>query len=248
MILKDINLNEDQMKALKDKLDEWTLNKTREIETQLTEKYEQMEAQLKEEYEDLVEEIKGDMKEAYKKRFNTALKEMHDAIRAEVVVESLQSPERKVLEELKASLYPFMVEGDSKRRENEFAKLAEMFESNLEELELLKGQVKKAKLMESLTPDVKSVVDKLIGEGTQEEVVEKFSAIKSALKEEVSTEEVEDTMIEEDDVEDYSQELIVESEIDEDVDEDDDTIVEEDNEEYTALLNEMLKNAGVTGK
>ena len=248
MILKDINLNEQQTKALKDKLDEWTLNKTREIETQLTEKYEQMEAQLKEEYEDLVEEIKADMKEAYKKRFNTALREMHSAIRAEVVVESLQSPERKALEEVKSLIYPFIAEGDSKRREDEFKKLAEMFESNLEELELLKGANKKAKLMESLSPDVRKVVDKLISEGTEEQIVERFSAIKSALKEEVAPAPEAKPLREEIEVEDndyVDHEVVVDSDIEED-----NVITEEkeDDSEFNKSLNEMLKLAGVTRK
>jgi len=245
MILKDINLNEEQTKALKDKLDEWTLAKTREIETQLTEKYEQMEAQLKEEYEDLVEEIKSDMKEAYKKRFNVAIKEMHDAIKAEVVVESLQSPERKALDEVKALIYPFIAEGDSKRREDEFKTLAGMFESNLEELELYKGANKKAKLMESLSPDVRSVVDTLLGEGTEEDMVVKFSAIKNALKEEASTEVEDDKLVEEEEVEDdiLNEEVVVESEIEEE----EEVITEDDeeDEEFDSFLNEMLKNAGV---
>jgi TRAP-type C4-dicarboxylate transport system substrate-binding protein len=51
-------------------------------------------------------------------------------------------------------------------------------------LSKLKGEVKKAKLVESLSPDIRKVVTKLLGEGTETEIVERFATIKQALKEE----------------------------------------------------------------
>jgi hypothetical protein len=247
MTLKDIDLNEDQQKALKDKLDAWMLAERKKIEAELTEKYEQMEAELKEEYEDLVEEIKANMKKVYTKRFTSALKEMYEEIRAEVMVESLNSPEAKALEEVKAVVYPLINESTAKRHRDEFTKLASMFESNLEELELLKGANKKAQLMESLSPEVRKVVDKLLGEGTEEQIVEKFAAIKSALKEEVSAKE-EDTLKEEkrtlnEDTEDTDEEEVVaESEIE---DEEEETVEESVDPEFEKMLNEQLVLAGL---
>ena len=186
MTLKDIKLTEEQQQELKDKLDTWKVAEKQKIEEELTEKYEQMEAQLKEEYENLVEEIKGNMKKVYAKRFTKALKEMYDEIKAEVMVESLNSPEAKALEEIKTIIFPLLNETTAKRYRDEFAKLAEMYENSIEETELLKGSNRKAQLLSSLSEDVRKVVDKLLGEGTEEEIVERFASIKSALKEEMA--------------------------------------------------------------
>ena len=185
MALKDLKLTEGDQGELKDKLDAWKAAERKKIEDDLTDKYEQMEAQLKEEYETLVEEIKENMKKVYTKRFTKALKEMYEEIKAEVMVESLHSPEAKALEEVKATVYPLINEPTAKRHRNEFAKLANMYESLVKDYELLKGANKKAALVSSLSPDVRKVVQKLIGEGTEEEIVEKFATIKQALKEEV---------------------------------------------------------------
>ena len=246
MSLKDINLTEDQQKELKEKLDSWMIAEKKKIEEDLTERYEQMEAELKEEYEELVEEIKENMKKVYTKRFTNALKEMYEEIRAEVMLESVNSPENKALEEVKAVVYPLINESTAKRHRDEFEKLAAMYESNLEELELLKGANKKAQLLESLSPDVRKVVNKLLGEGTEEEIVEKFSAIKKALKEEVSTED-QDEIIETSNTHDEEEELIVESDIEDDEEEE----IEEDSEkdlEFEKILNEQLILAGIKNK
>ncbi len=185
-MLKDLKLSENEQGELKDKLDSWKAAERKKIENDLTDRYEQMEAQLKEEYETLVEEIKENMKKVYTKRFTKALKEMYEEIKAEVMVESLHSPESKALEEVKATVYPLINEPTARRHKNEFSKLANMYESLLKEFEILKGANKKSTLVSSLSPDVRKVVDKLIGEGTEEEIVEKFATIKRALKEEVS--------------------------------------------------------------
>ena len=184
MALKDLKLTEGDQSELKDKLDSWKAAERKKIEDDLTDKYEQMEAQLKEEYETLVEEIKENMKKVYTKRFTKALKEMYEEIKAEVMVESLHSPEAKALEEVKSVVYPLINEPTAKRHRNEFSKLASMYESLVQDYEQLKGANKKAALVASLSPDVRKVVEKLIGEGTEEEIVEKFATIKQALKEE----------------------------------------------------------------
>jgi hypothetical protein len=186
MTLKDIKLTEEQQQELKDKLDTWKVAEKQKIEEELTEKYEQMEAQLKEEYENLVEEIKDNMKKVYAKRFTKALKEMYDEIKAEVMVESLNSPEAKALEEIKTIIFPLLNETTAKRYRDEFAKLAEMYENSIEEGEMLRGAHRKAQLLSTLSEDVRKVVDKLLGEGTEEEIVERFASIKSALKEEMA--------------------------------------------------------------
>lgn len=182
MALLDINLSEADQEQVKNKLDAWRVAEKQKMESDLTEKFEQMEAELKEHYENLVEEIKENMKTLYAKRFNKALKEMYDEIKADVLVESLNSPEQKALEDVKAAVYPFISESTAKRYKDEFGKLAQMYEGVVSELELAKGAKKKAELMKSLSPDVSKVVDKLLGEGTEEEIVTKFAAIKDALK------------------------------------------------------------------
>lgn len=222
-LLADIKLTESQQSALKEKLDAWKLNEKKKLETELTEKYEIMEANLKDEYEDLVSNVKENMKRVYTKRFVKALKEMHNEIKAQVMVEHLESPEVKALEEVKATVYPLINESTAKRHRDEFNKLAEMYQVTLEDLEQLKGEVKKAKLVESLSPDVRKVVTKLLGEGNEEEIVEKFATIKQALKEEASVapaapalnEDVDDYDYDDDDADDY-----------EDDDDDDEEVVE----------------------
>ena len=258
-LLTDIKLTEAQQNALKDKLDSWKLNEKKKLETELTEKYEIMEANLKDEYEDLVANVKENMKRVYTKRFVKALKEMHAEIRAQVMVEHLDSPEVKALEEMKAIIYPLINESTAKRHRDEFNKLAEMYQSTIGDLDKLRGEVKKAKLVESLSPDVRKVVTKLLGEGTEEEIVEKFATIKQALKEEASARPAapvikEDLDYDEEDEEDEDYE-------DEDEEEEERvevrprrTVERETREEFTAesmdkefesMLNEQLILAGL---
>jgi hypothetical protein len=256
-LLADIQLTEAQQSALKEKLDAWKLNEKKKLETELTEKYEIMEANLKDEYEDLVSNVKENMQKVYTKRFVKALKEMHSEIKAQVMYEQLDSPEVKALDEMKAIIYPLINESNAKRYRDEFNKLADMYTEAVEDLDKLRGEVKKAKLVESLSPEVRKVVTKLLGEGTEEEIVEKFATIKQALKEDAapapSTPRLNEDVEDEDDF-DYDE--------DEDEDEDDDeeevtvrrSVEEEDEEEdmdesvnsdFEKMLNEQLILAGL---
>lgn len=213
-LLADIKLTESQQSSLKNKLDAWKLNEKKKLETELTEKYEIMEANLKDEYEDLVSNVQENMKKVYTKRFVKALKEMHSEIKAQVMVEHLDSPEVKALEEVKATVYPLINESTAKRHRDEFNKLAEMYQVANEDLEQLKGEVKKAKLVESLSPDVRKVVTKLLGEGNEVEIVEKFATIKQALKEETASAPTAPVMNESmDDEDDYDYEDDFEEEV-----------------------------------
>lgn len=257
-VLADIKLTESQQAQLKQQLDEWKLNERKKLETELTEKYEMMEAELKDEYEGLVANIKENMKKVYTKRFVKALKEMYNEIKAEVMVEHLDSPESKALEEVKATVYPLINESTARRHRDEFEKLAEAYQEAVQNLETLKGEVKKAKLVESLSPDVRKVVTKLLGEGTEEEIVEKFASIKKALKEDTSfqaqskphlTEDVDYDYNEDDDfdegydlTEDEEEETMVERDVNEDYEEE----IEEDvDPEFEEMLNEQLTLAGL---
>lgn len=253
MTLKDINLNESQQRELKDKLDAWKAAERKKIEEELTERYEQMEAELKEESEGQVEEIKEHMKKVYSKRFSKALKEMYSEIRAEVMVESMSSPETKALEEVKATIYPLINESTVKRHRDEFAKLAQMYEGTLEELELIKGKTKKLQLTESLSPEVKKVVFKLLGEGTEEQMVERFAEIKKALKEEASVPSRSKITEDDDDDDDWEEEVSDEDEITiqrsvrepETNNDSDDEMEEDNNSEFASYLNEQLTLAGL---
>lgn len=251
-LLTDIKLTEAQQTALKEKLDSWKLNEKKKLETELTEKYEIMEANLKDEYEDLVSNMKENMKKVYTKRFVKALKEMYNEIKAQVMVEHLDSPEVKALEEMKSIIYPLINESTAKRHRDEFSKLAEMYQETLGDLDKLKGEVKKGKLVESLSPDVRKVVTKLLGEGTEEEIVEKFTTIKQALKEEASrpapvSAPLKEERLDEEEDEDYAEEELkeevrprrsVEREPREELNEGND-------KEFESMLNEQLVLAGL---
>ena len=247
MSLKDIKLTEIQQDELKDRLDAWRIQEKKKIEEELTERYEQMEAQIKDENEQLVEEIKENMKKVYTKRFTKALKEMYNEIKAEVMVEALNSPEAKALDEVKTIVYPLINEATAKRHKDEFSALAQMYENTLEELELLKGSLKKSQLVGSLSPEVKKVVDKLLGEGNEQEIVEKFAEIKKALKEDASTKEEKDELNEDIEIEDENiieneeDEIIIERKVEEEKVEEE---KEEDNE-FAKTLNEQLILAGL---
>jgi G:T/U-mismatch repair DNA glycosylase len=255
MTLKDIKLTDQQQEELKNKLDAWKVAERKKMEEELTERYEQMEAELKEESESLVEEVKDNMKKVYSKRFTKALKEMHQTIKAEVMVESMQGPETKALEEVKAIVYPLINESTAKRHTNEFKKLAEMYNDLLEDHEILKGSLKKAELLESLSENTRTVVSKMIGEGSQEEIVEKFAVIKKALKEEVQTQQ--ESELTEDENEDYysdlNEDIELTTRIDEDIDEDEDDQEEiqesretiEKRSAFQKALDEQLKLAGL---
>lgn len=247
MTLKDIKLTDVQQEQLKDKLDAWKAAERKKIEEELTERYEQMEAELKEESENLVEEVKENMQKVYSKRFTKALKEMYKQIKTEVMVESMKGPEAKALEEVKAVVYPLINESTAKRHANEFATLAEMYNDLLEGHELLKGSLKKAQLLESLSENTRGVVSKMIGEGTVEQIVEKFAVIKKALKEEVAPEPA--PVIEEEYEEEYEEDISIRSKIDEDVDHST-TIVEDKaqaskRKAFETALTEQLQLAGL---
>lgn len=254
MALKDIKLTESDQAELKDKLDAWKAAERKKIEDDLTDKYEQMEAQLKDEYETLVEEIKENMKKVYTQRFTKALKEMYEEIKSSVMVESLHSPEAKALEEVKAIVYPLINEPTAKRHRNEFAKLASMYESLVKEYELLKGANKKATLISSLSPEVRKVVDKMIGEGTEEQIVEKFATIKQALKEEMETSSTISSMNEDIDFEphdaeeDAAEEITIRRSVRENRPKPRKPLVRVENKgssEFEKMLNEQLVLAGV---
>jgi len=251
MTLKDIKLTEVQQKELKDKLDAWKAAERKKIEEELTERYEQMEAELKEESENIVEEVKANMQKVYSKRFTKALKEMYKEIKAEVMVESMQGPEAKALEEVKAVVYPLINESTAKRHANEFQKLAEMYNSLIESHETLKGSLKKEQLLASLSEGTRTVVSKMIGEGTEEEIVEKFAVIKKALKEEASysnaqpvNEDYDDD--DDDDDDDIQDDINIRSQIEEDNDSSE--IIVEDNSKrkaFESALHEQLALAGL---
>jgi len=192
MGLENIELTPEEQEELKEQLNAWKQSVINKVEEELTEKYEQLEAALKEEYELKVEEIRDKMKKVFTKRFVNALKEMYEQIKAEVLAESYDSPEIRVLEEIKALVYPLINGSEAERYANEFVKMAEMNEELQEELEYIKGQKKLMELTEGLSPEVKKVVVSLVGEGTEEEVVERFAAIKQALEEAKKSEDDED--------------------------------------------------------
>ena len=248
MKLKEVELTEDMQKELQDKLDAWKANERKAVEQTYTEKYEQLEAQLKEDYEELVAEIKENMKRVYTKRFTKALKEMYEEIKAEVMMESLNSPESKALEEIKVIVWPLINEATTKRHKEEFVKLAEMYESILEDHELLKGEIKKSQLVESLSPDVRKVVTKLLGEGSETEIVDKFAEIKKALKEEASNADTSDTEDEDEEEEEETsnkrEEIVVRREVKE-VDDSKQVLEEENKSEFKKILEEQLFLAGV---
>lgn len=256
MTLKDINLTDVQQEELKNKLNSWKAAEKKKIEEELTERYEQMEAELKEESENLVEEVKGNMQKVYSKRFTKALKEMYKEIKAEVMVESMAGPEVKALEEVKAVVYPLINESTAKRHKNEFSTLADMYSHLLEDHEILKGSLKKAQLLDSLSENTRGVVSKMIGEGTVEEVVEKFAVIKKALKEETSQEiEEENDLSEEIDLDDnLQQDLDIRSQINEDnnddAGDDDNSQIDEHKKTkksaaFETVLSEQLQLAGL---
>lgn len=192
MSLENIDLTPEETQELREQLESWKEGVINKVEEELTSKYEEMESALKEEYESLVQDIREKMKRVYTKRFVTALKEMYEQIKAEVLAESFDSPEMRVLDEIKTLVYPLIKGSEGERYASEFAKMAEMNEELSEELELTKGQKKLMELTEGLSEDVKRVVVALVGDGTEEEVVERYAAIKEALDDKKSDDDEED--------------------------------------------------------
>lgn len=183
MPLENIELSDEDQKELREQLETWKQGVIDKVEEELTLKYEEMESTLKEEYTTLVGDIREKMKKVFTKRFVTALKEMYEQIKAEVLAESYDTPEMKVLDTIKTLVYPLIDGTEAERYASEFVKMAEMNEELQEELEVTKGRKKLMELVENLSEEVKKVVVSLIGEGTEEEVVERFAAIKEALTE-----------------------------------------------------------------
>jgi hypothetical protein len=126
-----------------------------------------------------------------------------------------------------------------------------MYNELLESHEMLKGSLKKAQLLESLSEGTRAVVSKMIGEGTVEQVVDKFTVIKKALKEEAAQETtttVNEDFDDEDFDDDIREDVEIRSRINEDLEDDDSDQIVEDNlkkKVFEKTLHEQLALAGL---
>ncbi len=194
-ILSEIVLNERQVKAFNDELNRWKEKKTsqiaEEVKTQLQAEFDvrQREAEeekenFKKEQEDLVEEIKTKMQKVMVKRFTSALQSMYEELKVEARKDVLGDPRIVALEEIKNVVYPLMDETVTKGYVDELARALQMIESKEDEVDRLKAKLKLKEITASLSPVVAEAVEAFVGEdASEEEVVEKYSRLKSLVNE-----------------------------------------------------------------
>jgi multidrug efflux pump subunit AcrA (membrane-fusion protein) len=194
-ILSEIELNERQVKAFNDELNRWKEKKTaqiaEEVKTQLQAEFDvkQREAEeekenFKKEQEDLVEEIKTKMQKVMVKRFTSALQSMYEELKVEARKDVLGDPRIVALEEIKNVVYPLMDETVTKGYVDELARALQMIESKEDEVDRLKAKLKLKEITASLSPVVAEAVEAFVGEAaSEEEVVEKYSRLKSLVNE-----------------------------------------------------------------
>ena len=194
-ILSEIELNERQVKAFNEELNRWKEKKTtqiaEEVKTQLqaefdvkTREAEEEKENFKREQEDLVEEIKTKMQKVMVKRFTSALQSMYEELKVEARKDVLGDPRIVALEEIKNVVYPLMDETVTKGYVDELARALQMIESKEDEVDRLKAKLKLKEITSALSPVVAEAVEAFVGDAaSEEEVVEKYSRLKSLVNE-----------------------------------------------------------------
>jgi len=194
-ILSEIELNERQVKAFNEELNRWKEKKTtqiaEEVKTQLQAEFdvkareaEEEKENFKREQEDLVEEIKTKMQKVMVKRFTSALQSMYEELKVEARKDVLGDPRIVALEEIKNVVYPLMDETVTKGYVDELARALQMIESKEDEVDRLKSKLKLKEITSALSPVVAEAVEAFVGDAaSEEEVVEKYSRLKSLVNE-----------------------------------------------------------------
>jgi len=237
----DMELNEEQAVALKESLESWKEGVYAELS-------EESDARVQQKFEELEEAsiaYKEQLKDEYADKMIEAINDMRAEIKAEVVSEMVSNdPSYQILEEIKKLIAPTLNEEYLNNvYGEEINTLREQVEAFKRDKELEEGLAEREALLENCSEEVKALMRTFIGEGTVEEVRDRYWEIADSLEsfnsEEDEGEEGEGEESEEADYEDPETE---ESSSTDDEEEEDDGEVEEDTKpELNAFKKSILE-------
>src|SRR5208337_24346 len=171
-ILSEIELNERQVKAFNEELNRWKEKKTTQIA-------EEVKTQLQAEFD-----VKTREAEEEKENFKREQEDLVEELKVEARKDVLGDPRIVALEEIKNVVYPLMDETVTKGYVDELARALQMIESKEDEVDRLKAKLKLKEITSALSPVVAEAVEAFVGDAaSEEEVVEKYSRLKSLVNE-----------------------------------------------------------------
>lgn len=178
----EIELNEEQTQELLETLQNWKEEQLAEMEDQLAVALDSKKEELEEENEIWKEEYANNLTD----KFFNLLEEVSGEVKASLVAESIAAdPIHKVMEEIKRLVAPLMDEeyvGNTYLEE--IKHLRETVKTFQEEKDISEGAETLDNLLEGYSKSTQVVLRKIIGEGTAEEVEDKFYEIIESFDEE----------------------------------------------------------------
>lgn len=176
----DMELNEEQAVALKESLESWKEGVYAELS-------EESDARVQKKFEELEEAsiaYKEQLKDEYADKMIEAINDMRTEIKAEVVSEMVSNdPSYQILEEIKKLIAPTLNE---EYLNNVFGEeintLREQVEAFKRDKELEEGLEEREALIENCSEEVKALMRTFIGEGTVEEIRDRYWEIAESLE------------------------------------------------------------------
>lgn len=211
----DIELSEEQASQLAEEIQAWKEEFSAKLEEEADERLQAKIDELEEKNNAWREEVA----EAYSEKFLTALDEMREDVRAEVLAESVETdPTHKVMEEVMRLVAPLMNEEYAENTYmGEIKRLADKVAEYERKEALDEGAATLEELIEGYDDAFKPALRAIIGEGTAEEVTTRFESIIESLSESKKDDEDDDEEEEDEDEDfDFDEEDEDEEEDDED--------------------------------
>lgn len=231
----DLEISEEMAGQLSEALVAWK----EEYAAKLEEKNNEILEEKLQELEELTEKYHEEMAEEYSDRFISALSEMREEVKASVVAEFVDTdPTHKIMEEIKRLVAPTIDEEYTKNVYlEELLTLRDQVNEYEKEKDLEEGRKTLEELIENYDDKIKPILREFVGEGTSEEVEEKFYKLVTTLNEDDEEDEEDfDFDEEDDDLEDL------------DLDFDDEDLEEDwDDEEFSSILEEFEEEGDAGG-
>lgn len=215
----DIELSEEEASKLAEEIQAWKEEFSAKLEEEADERLQAKIDELEEQNNAWREEVA----EAYSEKFLSALDEMREDVRAEVLAESVETdPTHKVMEEVMRLVAPLMNEEYTENTYmGEIKRLADKVAEYEKKEALDEGAATLEELIEGYDDAFKPALRAIIGEGTAEEVTSRFESIIESLAESKKDEDEDDEDEDDEDDDDFDFD-------DEDEDEDEDDEDDED--------------------
>ena len=216
----DIELSEEEASKLAEEIQAWKEEFSAKLEEEADERLQAKIDELEEQNNAWREEVA----EAYSEKFLSALDEMREDVRAEVLAESVETdPTHKVMEEVMRLVAPLMNEEYTENTYmGEIKRLADKVAEYEKKEALDEGAATLEELIEGYDDAFKPALRAIIGEGTAEEVTSRFESIIESLAESKKDEDEDDEDEDDEDDDDFDFDDEDEDEDEEDEDDEDD--------------------------